>query len=99
MLFVGLHATSARLPGQTGLDELSALDGVRQIPLDRWDSEYHVKSIDHLPARIAAFLNGAVADFDADIFGIGGNEASLLDPQQRILLELAYEVRMLSFFH
>ncbi|MGI5520001.1 beta-ketoacyl synthase N-terminal-like domain-containing protein [Micromonospora sp. CA-259024] len=38
----------------------------------------------------AAFLNG-IADFDADFFGISQREAELLDPQQRMLLETAWE--------
>jgi len=38
----------------------------------------------------AAFLEG-IADFDADFFNISQREAQLLDPQQRMLLESAWE--------
>ncbi|MFI9154599.1 beta-ketoacyl synthase N-terminal-like domain-containing protein [Streptomyces sp. NPDC053367] len=38
----------------------------------------------------AGFLDD-IADFDADFFGISHREAKLLDPQQRMLLETAWE--------
>ncbi|MBL1100884.1 beta-ketoacyl synthase N-terminal-like domain-containing protein [Streptomyces coffeae] len=38
----------------------------------------------------AAFLD-CIADFDAEFFGISRREARLLDPQQRMLLETAWE--------
>ncbi|MFD0691399.1 acyl carrier protein, partial [Actinomadura fibrosa] len=41
-------------------------------------------------ARFGAFLHDA-ADFDAAFFGISPREAAAMDPQQRILLETAWE--------
>ncbi|RSR96830.1 SDR family NAD(P)-dependent oxidoreductase [Streptomyces sp. WAC04189] len=40
--------------------------------------------------REAAFLEGA-GGFDAEFFGIGPREASAMDPQQRVVLELCWE--------
>ncbi|KAK1833135.1 ketoacyl-synt-domain-containing protein [Podospora conica] len=39
----------------------------------------------------AHFISGDVAAFDANFFGVAKTEADAIDPQQRILLEVAYE--------
>ena len=67
----------------------SGRDVVTQIPAKRWDSE-------SLFGRDASMLQHAgvlddVEHFDADFFGITGREALLLDPQQRLILEVVWE--------
>src|SRR5690606_16972657 len=39
----------------------------------------------------AAGSLGEVSGFDADFFGISPREAALMDPQQRVLMELCWE--------
>lgn len=39
----------------------------------------------------AYLMDGDVSEFDNGFFAIGGHEAAAMDPQQRVLLEVAYE--------
>ncbi|MEU6132352.1 beta-ketoacyl synthase N-terminal-like domain-containing protein [Saccharopolyspora sp. NPDC047091] len=60
-----------------------------EFPLDRgWD-------VDALHAACAVRTGGFLADaagFDAEFFGISPREALAMDPQQRVLLEVVWEV-------
>ncbi|WP_344094077.1 type I polyketide synthase, partial [Nocardiopsis composta] len=87
---VAIVAMACRLPG--GADGPEALwrllaegaDTVSGFPVDRgWDGGSD-------GVRRGGFLHDA-ADFDAGLFGISPREAAAMDPQQRILLELAWE--------
>ncbi|MGK8522857.1 beta-ketoacyl synthase N-terminal-like domain-containing protein [Nocardia asteroides] len=70
-------------------------DVISEFPADRgwnsadlYDPDPAAKGKSY--AREGGFLRGA-ADFDAAFFGIGPREATAMDPQQRILLEIAWE--------
>ncbi|WP_306750755.1 type I polyketide synthase [Saccharothrix yanglingensis] len=73
---------------------IAARSEVGNLPQDRW-SAYRA----HGPAAVAA-VNRAVrraayledaANFDAEFFGITPKEAVLMDPQQRLVLEVVWE--------
>ncbi|MFJ4691910.1 amino acid adenylation domain-containing protein [Streptomyces sp. NPDC088766] len=80
---------ACRFPGATTPEAYWRLlteerDLVTPVPPHRWDA-------DRLPAaRWGAFLKDPAA-FDADRFGMSEEEARTLDPQARLLLELAHE--------
>jgi 6-methylsalicylic acid synthase len=69
-------------------------DTVGELPADRWEwhagqSREHAAVVRDVTKR-GAFLDN-VKEFDADFFDVTPREAALMDPQQRITLELAWE--------
>ncbi|SEM07181.1 Acyl transferase domain-containing protein [Stigmatella aurantiaca] len=65
----------------------SGVDAVKEIPASRWPGG---RPPVHAGARWAALLD-AVDGFDAGFFGVSPREAAGLDPQHRLLLEVAWE--------
>ncbi|MEU0149427.1 SDR family NAD(P)-dependent oxidoreductase [Streptomyces sp. NPDC006288] len=82
---VAIVGLSCRLPGAADPDAFWRLlcgeeCAVTQVPAGR----------EAAGGRWGAFLDG-VDEFDAGFFGITPREAGVLDPQQRLMLELAWE--------
>src|SRR5947209_16811104 len=97
---VAVVGIGCRLPGSvTGPDSFWQLlidgrDGVHEVPADRWDVDAFYDPEPQAPGRRTTTWGGfvdAVAGFDADFFGITPREAEAMDPQQRVLLEVAWE--------
>ena len=72
----------------------SGADAVTEIPADRWSlDEFYAEDPDavgKMTTRHGAFLEH-VDKFDAEFFGISPREAASMDPQQRLMLEVAWE--------
>ncbi|KAI0014683.1 putative polyketide synthase [Xylariomycetidae sp. FL0641] len=71
------------------------VDVLREIPPSRYNPDgfyhQHASHHGHTNVRHAYLLNEDVAAFDAEFFGVKLVEAKAMDPQQRFLLEVAYE--------
>ncbi len=70
------------------------VDAVSEVPADRWNAETFFdpragqkgKSISRWAGTV-----GAIDRFDAGFFGVSPREAECMDPQQRMLLQAAWE--------
>uniref|UniRef100_A0A0G4FTC3 Uncharacterized protein n=1 Tax=Chromera velia CCMP2878 TaxID=1169474 RepID=A0A0G4FTC3_9ALVE len=97
---VGVVGVSCRLPGGSTNPErfwemmMGKTDCMSEVPLSRWNNEA-VYDPDPdangcLNVREAAFIEG-VDLFDNGFFSISAAETKFMDPQQRHMLEVAYE--------
>jgi acyl transferase domain-containing protein/NADPH:quinone reductase-like Zn-dependent oxidoreductase/acyl carrier protein len=95
---VAIVAASFRLPGTTPAlfwqDLLAGRDLVTHVEPGRWEWGPYLHPDRAHPGSAYTFAAGSIGDaagFDAAFFGISPREASLIDPQQRVLLELSWE--------
>jgi acyl carrier protein len=84
---------ASRSPKEVLRKDVSAVDAVSVVPLQRWDLNEQEVALGTAPIRFAMFLDN-VSHFDSTAFSLSENEAALMDPQQRLLLECAGEVIM-----
>ena len=72
----------------------NGVDAIREVPGDRWDAQALFDPDPAAPGRMSTrwggFIDG-VDRFDPTFFGIAPREAASMDPQQRVLLEVATE--------
>jgi len=95
---VAIIAYSLRFPGTDTHrfwdDLLAEKDLVTEVDDGRWAKDSFLHPDKRHPGSSYTFAAGSLGDisgFDAAFFGISPREAALIDPQQRMLLELAWE--------
>ena len=97
---IAIVGIGCRFPGSAG-DPTSywrllanGVDAIREVPATRWNVERWYDADPAVPGRMncrhGGFLEG-VEMFDATFFGISPREAVRLDPQHRLVLEVAVE--------
>ncbi|WP_234121289.1 type I polyketide synthase [Clostridium hydrogenum] len=96
---IAIIGMSLRIPGADNLEEYWDILNkgeivVKEIPEDRWSKEEEYSSemgISHKTyTKYGGFINNLYG-FDPLFFGISPKEAEVMDPQQRIFLEVAFE--------
>ncbi|MEO8693820.1 MAG: SDR family NAD(P)-dependent oxidoreductase [Acidimicrobiales bacterium] len=97
---IAIIGIGCRFPG--GADSPAAfwrllangIDAVGEVPADRWDADALYDPDPYAPgttnSRWGGFLEG-IDQFDAAYFAISPREAARMDPQQRLVLEVAIE--------
>ncbi|ORB86283.1 polyketide synthase [Mycobacterium kansasii] len=97
---IAVVGVGCRFPGNvTGPESfwqllVDGVDTIGEVPPDRWDADAFYDPDPSTPGCMTTKWGGFVSDvdaFDADFFGITPREAVAMDPQHRMLLEVAWE--------
>ena len=96
---IAIIAVACRFPGSPDPDAYwdvlsGGVDAIREIPEDRFDIDEFYDSDQQTPGKIYTRSGGyldSVDGFDPEFFGISPREAVWMDPQQRLMLEIAWE--------
>ncbi|MFE7559172.1 type I polyketide synthase [Kitasatospora sp. NPDC057500] len=97
---VAVIGVGCRFPGGVGDPDAywellaSGTDAIGEIPADRWDVDAFYDERPRTPGRHSTRWGGfldRIDRFDHEFFGISRREAVSMDPQQRLVLEVAWE--------
>lgn len=96
---IAIIGIGCRFPGANSPQEFWELlktgkNAVTEVPLQRWDIDKYYHQDPDIPGtmntRWGGFLEN-IDQFDAHFFGISPRECQHIDPQQRLILEVAWE--------
>ncbi|MEB4211545.1 type I polyketide synthase [Mycobacterium sp. 94-17] len=96
---IAIVSMACRFPGASDPDAFwdvlsDGVDAIREIPDDRFDVDEYYDPDPEAPGKIysrcGGYLDG-IDGFDPEFFGISPREAVWMDPQQRLIVELAWE--------
>ncbi|UXA07681.1 SDR family NAD(P)-dependent oxidoreductase [Mycobacterium sp. SMC-2] len=96
---IAIIGIGCRFPGADGPAAFwqllaDGVDAISEIPPDRWDADAFYDADPSAPGtsvtRRAGFVPG-IDKFDFAFFGISPRESAQMDPQQRLVLEVAWE--------
>src|SRR6478752_6630339 len=98
---IAVVGMGCRLPGGVNSSEefwrllQEGRSGIVRVPAERWDADAFYNEDYTEPGTICTTKGGFITSwqpdqFDAEFFGISPREAAAMDPQQRVLLEVAW---------
>ena len=96
---IAIVGLAGRYPQAEDLQEFwrnlqNGRDSITEIPLERWDNSLYYHPDRNQPGKSYSKWGGFIADvdkFDPLFFNISPKEAALIDPQERLFLETAWE--------
>ncbi|NEO44417.1 MAG: SDR family NAD(P)-dependent oxidoreductase, partial [Moorea sp. SIO4A3] len=91
---IGCRFTQAETPQEFWQLLHDGIDGITQIPKDRWDIDSFYEPEPATPGKMntrCAGLLEQVDGFEPSFFRVSSREAKQMDPQQRLILEVAWE--------
>lgn len=96
---IAIVAVACRFPGAPDPEKFwevlaGGVDAIREIPDDRFDIDEYYDPDPDAPGKIYTRCGGfldRIGEFDPEFFGISPREAVWMDPQQRLMLEVAWE--------
>jgi acyl transferase domain-containing protein len=96
---IAIVAMACHFPGAADPDAFwevlsGGVDAIREIPDDRFDIDEFYDPDPEIPGKIYSRFGGyldGIDGFDPEFFGISPREAVWIDPQQRLMLETAWE--------
>jgi 3-oxoacyl-[acyl-carrier-protein] synthase II len=97
---IAIVGMACRLPGGVESPEAfwelleQGVDATSEVPPERWDAEALYDPSPGAKGKIRTRRGGFLREvdrFDAEFFGIPAREAESMDPQQRLVLETAWE--------
>lgn len=97
---IAIIGMACRFPGGVNDPEglwqllIEGRDGIGEIPRGRWDVERFFDSDPNAAGKMSTSRGGFIDDvdaFDPLFFGMSPKEAVYVDPQQRLMLEVAWE--------
>ncbi|MGD1896240.1 MAG: type I polyketide synthase [Phormidesmis sp.] len=97
---IAIVGMGCRFPGADTPEEFWQLledgrDMVSEVPSDRWCPDKYYDSAPSTPGKVSTqwggYLERPIDQFDAEFFNISPEEMENVDPQQRVMLEVAWE--------
>lgn len=96
---VAIIGIGCRFPGANNPEAFwqllqNGVDAISEVPPDRWDVDAFYDPKPATPGKMNTRWGGfleQVDRFDPSFFGISADEARQIDPQQRLVLEVAWE--------
>lgn len=97
---IAIVGMGCRYPGDVADPEAywrlleEGVDAISEVPPGRWDREAYFDPDPEAPGKMYTLAGGFVHGherFDAELFGLSPREVAKIDPQHRLVLEVAWE--------